>query len=250
VRNLCEQGVDAESVPIIGAVNALILVAEDDENQAELVRRYLEQDHHRVVVARDGREALDLARTRKPALVVLDLMLPVIDGLDVCRVLRAESDVLVLMLTARSTEDDLLLGLGLGADDYMTKPFSPRELAARVRTLLRRNRVEPSTSVLRAGPIVVDPIRHEVTVRGEPVDCTPAEFRLLEVLTSEVDRVFTREQLLERLHGFDRYITGRTIDTHVKNLRRKIEQNSRRPAHLLTVFGIGYKLTAGLSDAP
>lgn len=231
------------------SMSALILVAEDDENQAELVRRYLEQDHHRVVVAHDGRAALDLARRHAPALVVLDLMLPAIDGLEVCRVLRAESDVLVLMLTARSTEDDLLLGLGLGADDYMTKPFSPRELAARVRTLLRRrDRAEPPASVLRAGPIVVDPVRHEVTVRGEAVACTPAEFRLLEVLASEVDRVFTREQLLERLHGFDRYITGRTIDTHVKNLRRKIEQNTRRPVHLRTVFGIGYKLTAGPSD--
>jgi DNA-binding response OmpR family regulator len=237
-------------VPIIDVMSTLILVAEDDENQAELVRRYLEQDHHRVVVARDGREALDVAHTRKPALVVLDLMLPGIDGLDVCRALRAESDVLVLMLTARSTEDDLLLGLGLGADDYMTKPFSPRELVARVRTLLRRTRIEPPRPSLRAGPIVVDPIRHEVTVRGEKVDCTPGEFRLLEILVSEVDRVFTREQLLERLHGFDRYITDRTIDTHVKNLRRKIERNTRRPVHLLTVYGIGYKLTAGHSDAP
>ncbi|WP_189260012.1 response regulator transcription factor [Lentzea flava] len=231
-------------------MNALIMVSEDDENQAELLRRYLGQDHYRVVVARDGREALDLARSHEPTLVVLDAMLPVIDGLDVCRALRAGSDVLILMLTARSTEDDLLLGLGLGADDYMTKPFNPRELTARVRTLLRRNRAEPSTSALRAGPIVVDPIRHEVTVHGEPVDCTPAEFRLLEVLASEVDRVFTREQLLERLHGFDRYITDRTIDTHVKNLRRKIEQDSRRPAHLLTVYGIRYKLTDGLPDAP
>ncbi|WP_173141733.1 response regulator transcription factor [Kibdelosporangium persicum] len=231
-------------------MSTLILVAEDDENQAELVRRYLEQDHHRVVVAHDGRQALDVARARQPALVVLDLMLPGINGLDVCRTLRAESDVLVLMLTARSTEDDLLLGLGLGADDYMTKPFSPRELVARVRTLLRRTRIEPPRASLRAGPIVVDPIRHEVTMRGEPVDCTPGEFRLLAILASEVDRVFTREQLLERLHGFDRYITDRTIDTHVKNLRRKIERDTRRPAHLVTVYGIGYKLTAGNSDAP
>lgn len=235
---------------IIGAMNDLILVAEDDENQAELLRRYLEQDHHRVIVAHDGRRALDVARGRKPALVVLDLMLPGINGFDVCRTLRAESDVLVLMLTARSTEDDLLLGLGLGADDYMTKPFSPRELVARVRTLLRRNRGGLASPLVQVGPIEVHKLRYEVTVRGEPVDCTPGEFRLLEILASEVDRAFTREQLLERLHGFDRYITGRTIDTHVKNLRRKIELNTRQPVHLVTVYGIGYKLTAGHSDAP
>jgi DNA-binding response OmpR family regulator len=230
-------------------VSALILVAEDDENQAELVRRYLEQDHHRVVVVHDGRDALDVARTRQPELVVLDLMLPGLGGLDVCRTLRADSDVLVLMLTARSTEDDLLHGLGLGADDYMTKPFSPRELVARVRTLLRRRPAARPAPMLRVGPIVVDPVRHEVTVRGSRVECTPGEFGLLEVLASEVDRVFSREQLLDRMHGLDSFLTARTIDTHVKNLRRKIETNSRTPEHLVTVYGIGYKLTAGRVDA-
>ncbi|ANZ43374.1 DNA-binding response regulator [Lentzea guizhouensis] len=230
-------------------MSALILVAEDDENQAELVRRYLEQDHHRVVVVHDGRDALDVARAKEPALVVLDLMLPGLSGLDVCRALRADSDVLVLMLTARSTEDDLLHGLGLGADDYMTKPFSPRELVARVRTLLRRRPDVRPAPLLRVGPIVVDPVRHEVTVRGAQVECTPGEFGLLEVLASQVDRVFSREQLLERMHGIDSYLTTRTIDTHVKNLRRKIERSSRTPEHLVTVYGIGYKLTAG-SGAP
>jgi len=231
-------------------VSALILVAEDDENQAELVRRYLEQDHHRVVVVHDGRDALDVARARQPELVVLDLMLPGLGGLDVCRALRADSDVLVLMLTARSTEDDLLHGLGIGADDYMTKPFSPRELVARVRTLLRRRPAARPAPMLRVGPIVVDPMRHEVTVRGAPVECTPGEFGLLEVLASEVDRVFTREQLLRHMHGLDSYLTARTIDTHVKNLRRKIEADPRTPEHLVTVYGIGYKLTAGRVDAP
>ena len=231
-------------------MSALILVAEDDENQAELVRRYLEQDHHRVVVVHDGREALDVARDRQPELVVLDLMLPGLGGLDVCRALRAGSDVLVLMLTARSTEDDLLHGLGIGADDYMTKPFSPRELVARVRTLLRRRPAARPAPLLRVGPIVVDPVRHEVTVRGSLVECTPGEFGLLEVLASEVDRVFTREQLLRRLHGLDSYLTARTIDTHVKNLRRKVETDPRTPRHLVTVYGIGYKLTAGRADAP
>ncbi|RAS69983.1 DNA-binding response OmpR family regulator [Lentzea atacamensis] len=230
-------------------MSALILVAEDDENQAELVRRYLEQDHHRVVVVHDGRDALDVVRDQRPELVVLDLMLPGLGGLDVCRALRADSDVLVLMLTARSTEDDLLHGLGIGADDYMTKPFSPRELVARVRTLLRRRPAARAAPLLRVGPIVVDPVRHEVTVRGSLVECTPGEFGLLAVLASEVNRVFTREQLLDRMHG-DSYLTTRTIDTHVKNLRRKIETNSRTPEHLVTVYGIGYKLTAGRADAP
>lgn len=235
---------------MIGRVSALILVAEDDENQAELVRRYLEQDHHRVLVVHDGRDALDVARDRQPALVVLDVMLPGLGGLDVCRALRAGSDVLVLMLTARSTEDDLLHGLGIGADDYMTKPFSPRELVARVRTLLRRVPAEKPEPVLEVGPIVVDQLRHEVRVRGGLVECTPGEFELLEVLASEVDRVFSREQLLERMHGIDSFLTTRTIDTHVKNLRRKIETDPRVPAHLVTVYGIGYKLTAGRADAP
>ncbi|MCP2244372.1 DNA-binding response regulator, OmpR family, contains REC and winged-helix (wHTH) domain [Lentzea aerocolonigenes] len=235
---------------MIAPVSALILVAEDDENQAELIRRYLEQDHHRVLVVHDGRDALDVVRIHQPALVVLDLMLPGLGGLDVCRALRADSDVLVLMLTARSTEDDLLHGLGIGADDYMTKPFSPRELVARVRTLLRRRPAARPVPSLRVGPIVVDPVRHEVTVRGEPIVCTPGEFGLLEVLASQVDRVFTREQLLERMHGFDSFLTARTIDTHVKNLRRKIETNTRTPEHLVTVYGIGYKLTAGRRDAP
>ena len=231
-------------------MGALILVAEDDENQAELVRRYLEQDHHRVLVVHDGRDALDVARDRQPALVVLDLMLPGLGGLDVCRALRAGSDVLVLMLTARSTEDDLLHGLGIGADDYMTKPFSPRELVARVRTLLRRVPADKPEPVLEVGPIVVDQLRHEVRVHGGLVECTPGEFGLLEVLASEVDRVFSREQLLERMHGIDSFLTTRTIDTHVKNLRRKIETDPRVPAHLVTVYGIGYKLTAGRADAP
>ena len=231
-------------------MSALILVAEDDENQAELVRRYLEQDHHRVLVVHDGRDALDVVRIHQPELVVLDLMLPGLGGLDVCRALRADSDVLVLMLTARSTEDDLLHGLGIGADDYMTKPFSPRELVARVRTLLRRRPAARPAPLLKVGPIVVDPVRHEVTAHGERVECTPGEFGLLEVLASEVDRVFTREQLLERMHGIDSFFTTRTIDTHVKNLRRKIETDARAPEHLVTVYGIGYKLTAGRRDAP
>ncbi|MFE0022712.1 response regulator transcription factor [Amycolatopsis sp. NPDC059021] len=227
---------------------AHIVLAEDDDKQAELVRRYLEREQHRVVVVPDGREALAHVRREPPDLLVLDVMLPGMDGLTICRTLRAESDIPVLMLTARSTEDDLLRGLDLGADDYMTKPFSPRELVARVRTLLRRTKsAHGAGAALRVGGLTVDPLRHEVTADGRPIECTPGEFRLLEVMAAQPDRVFTRGQLLERLHGFDRYITHRAIDVHVMNLRKKIEAQPRKPTRLLTVYGVGYKLTAGPS---
>ncbi|MFD5780347.1 response regulator transcription factor [Streptomyces sp. NPDC126933] len=233
---------------------ANIMVAEDDAKQAELVRRYLEHEGHAVTVVEDGRTALEEVRHSEPDLLVLDVMMPRADGLDVVRILRAESRELpVLMLTARSTEDDLLLGLDLGADDYMTKPFSPRELVARVRTLLRRNRRSAGPApgpapaaddeVLSVGTLRVDPARHEVSVGGTPVECTPGEFRILAAMATEPDRVFTRQRLLEELHGFDKYISDRTVDVHIMHLRKKIEPAPRRPARLLTVFGVGYKLT-------
>ncbi|MER7663021.1 MULTISPECIES: response regulator transcription factor [unclassified Streptomyces] len=223
------------------------MVAEDDEKQAELVRRYLEREGHTVTLVRDGRAAVEEIRRRAPDLLVLDVMMPKTDGLDVLRILRAETyELPVLMLTARSTEDDLLLGLDLGADDYMTKPYSPRELMARVRTLLRRTRppaARPAAEpVLAVGTLVVDPHRHEVSVDGERVECTPGEFRILAAMAAEPGRVFTRQRLLEELHGYARYIGDRTVDVHIMNLRKKIEPAPRRPARLLTVFGVGYKL--------
>lgn len=230
-----------------------MIIAEDDEKQAELLRRYLEREGHAVTVVGDGLAALDAVRHGEPDLLVLDVMMPRADGLDVVRVLRAERRELpVLMLTARTTEDDLLLGLDLGADDYVTKPYSPRELMARVRTLLRRSRRAaggPETAgaadadILTVGTLVVDPTRHTVSADGEAVECTPGEFRILAALAAEPDRVFSRQQLLAELHGFDRYISNRTVDVHVMNLRKKIEPAPRRPARLLTVFGVGYKLT-------
>jgi DNA-binding response OmpR family regulator len=235
---------------------AHVVVAEDDPKQAELIRRYLEHEGHRVVVVHDGRAALEEARRHRPDLMVLDVMMPRVDGLDVCRVLRAEplsADLPVLVLTARSAEDDLLLALDLGADDYMTKPYSPRELMARVRTLLRRTGAAgaaPPDPVLRVGAVAVDPIRHEVTVDGRRIDCTPGEFDLLSLLAAEPGRVFTRAQVIERQHGSDRYFTSRTVDVHVMNLRRRIEPDPHRPVRLVTVYGVGYKLVAGPGREP
>lgn len=233
------------------AMCAYIVLADDDPKHADLIHRYLEREGHSVRVVHDGRAALDEIRRRMPDLVVLDWMMPRTDGLDVCRVLRRESDVPVLMLTARAEEDDLLLALDLGADDYMTKPCSPRELVARIRTLLRRaghtaapgaGAAQQAEPVLVVGSLVVDPARFEVRVDGRLTDCTPGEFRVLEVLVSAPGRVFTRKQILEHLHGIDRYVTTRTVDGHVMNLRRKIERDPTRPELLLTVYGVGYKV--------
>jgi len=235
-------------------VCANVIVAEDDAKQAELVRRYLEREGHAVTVVPDGLAALEQARRGTPDLLVLDVMMPRADGLDVLRILRSEErELAVLMLTARATEDDLLLGLDLGADDYMTKPYSPRELMARVRTLLRRTRRDggrEDSHVLRVGALAVDPVRHEVAIDGTGVECTPGEFRLLAAMAAEPERVFTRAQLLAELHGFDRYISSRTVDVHIMNLRKKIEHAPRSPARLLTVFGVGYKLTDPLKGVP
>lgn len=235
--------------PIIAAMRARVLVADDDPRQAEVVRRYLTAAGHDAHVVHDGRAALDEARRRRPDLVVLDVMMPGLDGLHVCRTLREESDVLVLMLTARTTEDDLLLGLELGADDYLTKPYSPRELMARVRTLLRRaSRGAPAPAgpgLRRIGRIGVDPALHQVTVGDEPVECTRGEFAILAAMSEQPDRVFTRAQLLHHTRGIDRSSTERTIDVHVMNLRRKIENDPQRPTQLITVYGVGYRLSAG-----
>ncbi|MFJ5303617.1 response regulator transcription factor [Streptomyces sp. NPDC088350] len=229
-------------------MNAYVLVAEDDVKQAEVIRRYLTSEGHSSLIVHDGRAAIDEVRRRQPDLLVLDVMMPLVDGLDVCRVLRRECEVPVLMLTARSTEEDLLLGLDLGADDYMTKPYSPRELMARIRTLLRRTRAgtaAPDDPVLRIGAIAIDPVRRTVALDGREVVCTPGEFEILAAMAAEPERVFTRRQLLALTRGFDRYITERTIDVHVLNLRKKIEAVPRQPAYLQTVYGVGYKLTDG-----
>jgi two-component system response regulator MtrA len=225
-------------------VCAHILVAEDNRRQSEILGHYLRSEGHRLVLVHDGLQALAQARRRRPDLVVLDVMMPGLDGLNVCRILRQESSVLVLMLTARSSEEDLLLGLDLGADDYLTKPYSPRELVARVRTLLRRvDRIRSEDAVLHVGDLTVDLARRIVAVAGSPVVCTPAEFAILALMAGQPDRIFSRGQLLERAQGSDRDSTDRAVDTHVLNLRRKIESNPRHPVRLLSVYGLGYKLT-------
>ncbi|MFJ2902101.1 response regulator transcription factor [Streptomyces sp. NPDC087212] len=228
---------------------AHVLVAEDDAMQAELIRRSLLAEGHTITVVHDGPAALDAARRLRPDLVVLDLMLPGIDGFGVCRVLRGDdAQIPVLMLTARSDEDDVLRGLELGADDYMTKPYSPRELMARIRTVLRRSgraSGEREAPVLWAAGIAVDPVRHEVRCDDEPVECTPAEYQILLAMAGEPDRVFTRRQLLQCTRGLDRASTERAVDVHIMNLRKKIEADPRHPVRLLTVFGFGYKLRGG-----
>jgi two-component system, OmpR family, response regulator MtrA len=221
-----------------------VLVAEDDARQAEGVRRYLTAEGYDTIVVADGRAAIDAARRDRPDLLILDVMMPRVDGLDVCRVLRAESDVPILMLTARAGEDDLLLGLDLGADDYLTKPYSPRELMARVRTLLRRSHRPPATGhpVLSVGDLVVDPAQREVRRAGVPVPCTRGEFEVLAALAAEPGRVLTRQQLLQRTRGWESCSSDRTIDMHVLNLRRKLEDDPSRPRRVVTVIGVGYKL--------
>lgn len=227
---------------------AHVLIAEDDRKHAEILRRYLQSAGYRTTVTHDGATALDRARRLRPDLLLIDVMMPGMDGLDLCEVLRRESSVPVLMLTARTSEDDLLLGLERGADDYLTKPYRPRELLARIQTLLRRveraQQPEPRNDVLRLGPLAVDLERREVTVADQRIDCTPDEFAILVAMMHRPDRVFTRASLLHETNGHGRDSTERAIDTHVSNLRRKIEPNPRRPVHLLTVYGVGYKLVA------
>jgi two-component system, OmpR family, response regulator MtrA len=226
------------------AVHESVLVAEDNTMQAEIIGRYLRQEGFTVRIVHDGRAAIDEVRREPPDLLLLDVMMPKVDGLDVARVLRADYDLPMLMLTARSTEDDLLLGLDLGADDYMTKPYSPRELVARVRTLLRRVRrtQDSPRSVLTIGALVIDADRHEVRIGDTVVECTASEFRILLTMANESGRVFSRRQLLTAVHGLSDHLTERTIDAHVVNLRKKIESSPRRPSYLLTVHGVGYKL--------
>ncbi len=220
-----------------------VLVVEDDVKTADIVRVYLERDGYQVSTCHDGTEGLNSAQSSPPDLIVLDLLMPGLSGLDLCRILRRESSVPIIMLTALSTEQNKLTGLDLGADDYLTKPFSPRELVARVRAVLRRSPEEaPSgAKTLAVGQVSLDPGRRTVSVHGQEVYLTPSEFQILEVLLREPGRVFSRSQLVEQALGFDYEGMDRTVDVHVLNLRRKIELDPNRPEHVRTVYGVGYK---------
>lgn len=218
-----------------------VLVVDDDVKTVELVKLYLNRDGYRVLTCNDGLEALRLARESHPDLIVLDLMLPGMDGLEICRTIRQESDVPIIMLTARSTDEDKLAGLGIGADDYVTKPFSPRELAARVRTVLRRLPGERGPDEIKQGGITVNFRTHEAFLDGKAISLTPVEFKLLGVMVKEPGRVFNREQLIEEALGYDFEGFNRTIDVHILNLRRKLEPDPSRPRYIKTIYGAGYK---------
>lgn len=219
-----------------------ILVVDDDEKTVELVKLYLNRDGYKVITAYNGNDALRLARENRPDLIVLDLMLPGIDGLEICRTLRGESDVPIIMLTALSTDDDRLTGLDIGADDYVTKPFSPRELAARVRAVLRRMPGERGPEKIEHGDLTVDFLKHEAFLKDTPLNLTPVEFKILGVMVKEPGRVFSRAQIIEYALGLDFDGFDRTIDVHILKLRRKLEPDPRRPRYIRTIYGAGYKL--------
>lgn len=226
-----------------------VLVVDDDIKTVELVKLYLNRDGYRVLTANNGNDALQIARENHPELIVLDLMLPGISGLDVCRTLRAESDVPIIMLTALTTDDDRLTGLDLGADDYVTKPFSPRELAARVRAVLRRLPGERGPDKIEHGALTVNYLKHEAFLEGKPLNLTPIEFKVLGALVKEPGRVFSRAQIIEKALGDDFNGFDRTIDVHILKLRRKLEPDPHNPRYIKTIYGAGYKLLENNGDS-
>jgi len=228
-------------------MNELILVVDDEPKIAKLAQDYLERSNYRVQTATDGTTALAMARHEKPDLIVLDLNLPEMDGLDITRALRRESDVPIIMLTARVDETDRLIGLEIGADDYITKPFSPRELVARVKVVLRRVHGGVRTpGLLVAGDLEIDTNGHRVRRAGETLSLSRTEFNLLAMLAQHPGQTFERAQLLNRLHGYAHEGYDRSIDAHIKNLRRKLERDPSDPHYVLTVYGIGYKFNDAL----
>jgi len=229
--------------------NKKIVLVDDDASVQEVVRGYLEKDGYHVFVAGDAAGGLDLVARIKPGLVVLDLMLPDRPGEEVCRDIRERSDVPILMLTAKAGEEERVGGLALGADDYLTKPFSPRELVARVRAILRRTQggSEPLVAVMRfdEGALEIDTVQHEVRRDGTPVELTPNEYKLLTTLARYPGRAYSRFELINHVQGYEYEGYERTIDAHVKNLRKKIEADPRQPRYVETIFGVGYRLAKG-----
>ncbi|BCR02975.1 DNA-binding response regulator [Desulfuromonas versatilis] len=225
------------------ALQGPILIAEDDRNTSALVATYLEREGFKTLAAYDGEQALELARRQAPGFVILDVMLPKLDGWEICRELRRFSDVPILMLTAREEEIDRVLGLSLGADDYVVKPFSPRELVERVKAILRRvgGSPHPGERPLVQAGLVLDPLKHKVTLHGRPVELTGSEFKLLRALMSAPGRVFSREELLNHFYQHGEVVVDRVIDVHIGKLRQKVEQDPARPRLILTVRGFGYR---------
>ncbi len=226
-----------------------ILVVDDEPQIVTILKAYLENSEYIVTTASDGKTALLKFQSEKPDFIILDLNLPYINGIDLCKIIRKESDVPIMMLTARVEETDRLIGLELGADDYVVKPFSPREVIARVKTIIRRTNLEiPKTNLIQVGDLVIDTDQHTVEAAGRTVDLTPTEFDILVTLASQPKRVLSRLQIMEQSQGnaFEGY--ERTIDAHIKNIRMKLEKNPKQPAYIKTVFGIGYKFEEG-SDA-
>jgi phosphate regulon transcriptional regulator PhoB len=225
-----------------------ILVIEDEPDIRKLVQYNLTQEHFNVVEAEDGEQALSLLQREKPNLVILDLMLPGLSGLELCKMLRQRSDTSrlpILMLTAKAGETDRIVGLEMGADDYLAKPFSPREMVARVRAILRRAESKPASETAvsyEKGPLKIDFSTYEVFVRGKPVKLTLKEFELLRFLVQNPSRVLNRDQLLDRVWGGETFVTPRTVDVHIRRLRKAIEKDDRKPKWILTVRGVGYKL--------
>ena len=226
-----------------------ILVVDDHPEIVDLVKTYLEREGYEVATAYTGTEVLPLVESFQPDLIVLDLMLPGMDGFTITRKLRADADVPIIMLTARDGDQDKIAGLDLGAADYVTKPFSPRELVARIKVVLRRTKGQTPDNLIRIGELVIDPEGYTVTRNGEPIHLTATEFKLLLVMAQNPRRVFTRMQLMDRVHGYAFEGYERTIAAHIKNLRQKIEPNPRQPQYIVTVFGVGYKLEVP-TDAP
>ena len=226
-----------------------ILVVDDDKEIVRLLRSYLEKAGYQVFVAYDGATALHVLRREEPDLLILDLMLPDQDGWDITRTIRSDARLAatpIIMLTARVEDSDKIVGLEIGADDYVTKPFNPQEVVARVRALLRRSHLEQgiaTSQVLQVGALRLDPARRTVTRSGEPVDLTPSEFELLHVLMKSPGYVFTRDELLDKALGYTYEGMGRTLDSHIKNLRRKIEPNPKKPTYIQTIYGVGYRLS-------
>jgi two-component system OmpR family response regulator len=224
-----------------------ILVVEDDRNLLDTLKYNLDKEGYKVITASDGAEAVELARREKPDLIILDIMLPKMNGFEVCRILRKEMNVPIMMLTAKADETDKIVGLEIGADDYMTKPFSVRELLARIRAMLRRAKMaevksEYEVSSLKIGEVEIDVSRHQVSKGAIILELTPKEFDLLVFLAKNKGFAFSRDQLLEKVWGYDFAGDTRTVDVHIRWLRQKIETDPDKPIHLITVRGTGYKL--------